>query len=77
MKDHQIKSGGTSWFSLPVVLEASDNPCISYPSVGVIRFSEQGVDLSIINAIFHQMSYDGRLGPPVSAKNPRFRYDPR
>lgn len=77
MKDHQIKCAGTSWFSLPVVLEASDNTHISYPSVGVIRFAEQMTDLSIGQAIFHQMSYDGQLGAPVSVKNPKFRYDPR
>lgn len=77
MKDHQIKCSGTSWFSLPVVLEASDNEYLSYPSVGVIRFAEQATDLNITTAIFHQMAYDGRLGPPVSVRNPRFRYDPR
>ena len=77
MDDHQIKCGGTSWFSLPVVLEASDNEYISYPSVGVIRFAEQMTDLTIGQAIFHQMSCDGKLGAPVSVKNPKFRYEPR
>jgi hypothetical protein len=77
MTDHQIKCSGTSWFSLPVVLEASDNKYISYPSVGVIRFAEQATDLNITNAIFHQMAFDGQLGAPVSVKNPKFRYDPR
>lgn len=77
MRDHQIECSGTSWFSLPVVLEASDNEYISYPSVGVIRFAEQSTDLTIAVAIFHQMASNGKLGAPVSVKNPKFRYDPR
>jgi hypothetical protein len=74
LKIHRIKSAGTSWFSLPVTLEASENTYLSYPVDGVIRFAEQAVDLSIMQAIFHNLNADGSLGPPVSAPNAQFRY---
>lgn len=77
LKNHQIKCAGTSWFSLPVILEASDNTYISYPCAGVIRFAEQSTNLNIAVAIFHAIDEQGNLGAPVSAKNPKFRYDPR
>lgn len=74
LNTHRIKCAGTSWFSLPITLTASDNNYLSYPIAGVIRFAEQGVDLSIIQAIFHALKDDGSLGPPVSAPNARFEY---
>lgn len=74
LKTHRIKCAGTSWFSLPITLTDSDNNYLSYPVAGVIRFAEQGVDLSIIQAIFHALKDDGSLGPPVSAPNARFEY---
>jgi hypothetical protein len=74
LKAHQIKCAGTSWFSLPVTLEASDNSFLTYPVDGVIRFAEQGVNLTIITAIFHRLNDDGSLGAPVGANNARFQY---
>lgn len=73
---HQIRCAGITGFALPVVLEDSGNEYIRHPARGVIRFAEQGVDLSIIQAAFHQIGADGRLGPPVRVPRPRFTYDP-
>lgn len=74
MDIQQIKGAGISWFSLPVTLTASDNTYIKYPANGVIRFCEQGTNLSIIKAVFHALKADGSLGAPVEVKNPVFNF---
>lgn len=75
MKHQQIKGSGTSWFSLIVTLTGSENEYLTYPVKGVIRFCEQGMDLSIIYAVFHRMDDEGRLGPPVTVSKPKFTFD--
>lgn len=74
LRNHRIKP--VHWFSLPVVLEGSDNPYLDYPAQGVIRICEQGTNLSVISAIFHVLGDDGVFGPAVEVRNPRFRYAP-
>jgi hypothetical protein len=69
----QIKGAGTSWFSLLVDLYGSDtNQGWAYPVRGVIRFCEQGMDLSTRSCVFHILKQDGSLGPPCEVINPRF-----
>jgi len=72
MKVHQIKGAGISGFAQRVTLYSSDNPYMVYPVNGVLVINEQGVDLSIIKAVFHQLHEDNTLGPPVSVGNPVF-----
>lgn len=75
MANHQIKSHGISWFSLPVVLLDGDNEYLEYPAKGIIRICEQHTDLSAPSTVFHQLDRDGSLGPPVTVRHPVFRYE--
>jgi hypothetical protein len=73
---HQIKGKGIIGFGLPVTLHGSENEYIRYPSQGVLVINEQGVDLSVINAVFHCSNEDGSLGAPCRVKRPIFTYAP-
>lgn len=67
---HQIKLCGG--FAQRVMLEKSDNPYFHYPVLGVVVILEQGIDLSIISAIFHKEKADGSLGAPAVIKNAKY-----
>tara|TARA_R110000868_G_scaffold300642_3_gene561084 strand:+ start:962 stop:1234 length:273 start_codon:yes stop_codon:yes gene_type:complete len=73
MEIHGIKGAGISWFSLLVDLDGSDtNQFKHYPRRGVLRFCEQGTDLSTRSCVFHLLNEDGSLGAPCEVINPRF-----
>ena len=75
LRNHQITGKGTVGFPLFVTLTQSDNQHLQYPIRGVLVINEQGMDLRIIQAVFHELREDGSLGPPVTAENPRFTFD--
>jgi hypothetical protein len=72
LKIHQIRGKGTIGFGQVVNLTSSDNDYIKYPCKGVLDIIEQGMDLSIIVAVFHQMKDDGSLGPPQRVGKVKF-----
>lgn len=74
MAAHQIKSRGTPWLGLAVVMLSSDNPHISAGARGVLVICEQDTSLGISVAVFHHLEAGCRLGPPVTARNPKFTY---
>lgn len=75
MKVHQLKTQGISGFSLQVTLTASENTYIDYPARGVLVVLEHSTDLRISQAVFHHLKDDGRLGPPVEVRRPKFIYE--
>ena len=71
LDNHQLKP--TQGFALMVTLLDSQNRCLHYPVKGMLHVIEQGWNMGVSQAVFHQ--YDnGRLGPPVVVKNPHFEY---
>lgn len=77
LQNHQIKGKGTIGFGLPVILLSSENPYIVPGTRGVLVIIEQGVDLSVIVAVFHALNETSHaLGPPVSCRKPVFVYAP-
>lgn len=61
-------------FSLPVTLESSDNGYLTYPVKGVIQAIEQGMNLTLVHAVFQVLNDDGTLSAKVVVKNPVFTY---
>lgn len=73
LENHQIHI--QHGFALPVILKSSTNIFLTYPVKGVLYIFEQGVDLSILQGVFHHQKADGSLGPPVTADRPVFEYN--
>jgi hypothetical protein len=74
LKNHQINGKGIIGFGIPVTLTGSHNPYLTYPVAGVLVILEQGMDLSIIDAVFHVSKPDGSLGAPCVVRNPTFTH---
>jgi len=73
LANHQLRP--KSGFALPVTLLESDNKYLKYPCDGVIVAFEHGMNLTLVQAVFH--AYDWRrdvLGAPVVVKHPKFKY---
>lgn len=77
LENHQVRGKGTIGFGLPVVLLSSENPYLAPGARGVLVIIEQGVDLSVIVAVFHRLDETNHtLGPPVECRKPVFVYSP-
>ena len=73
---HSFISSGAAFLSAVDMRPkcASDNKHLAYPVKGVLLVFEQGTDLGISQAVFHERNSGGALGAPCVVNNPKFIY---